>query len=770
MKHLFTLTLLSVACGVFADTDVVLNGSIPISMERNAEYHLELTPREIEIQVAEPLICHQQFTSTLPMLLRLYDSNNTTVAGFTNGVTGAQIDNINNLFRLTTDASLVCANASGFITSPADQDVIFGSDFSSTGQVDIQAAILPVSLTQVTDDQEVNYQLVFTNVGSAPAKTDIVDFFSRSGGGEPYMFDGSWTCVHSAGNEAVNCGTSGLSGSGIVELTDARIGPGEVLTVNITRSVQASALFLGQEIELMAVAFVDNDANTGFIQDSNPANNVVTRNLIVTDNQQPTISSIAAQVINEDGSTGALAFTVGDAETPAGSLSVSVLSSNTSVVGVSNVFIGGSGANRTVTVTPVANRNTVEAGPVNVTVRVTDGGGGTADSVFSLTVNPINDKPSFTICGNVTHEILAGSQPTCGDNRITFANFVTSVDTGPFESGQTVLDYDIISVVDTNSILDNFGFPDIDIDPANGNLNYGLSGNYGIATIQAVLIDSGGTANGGINASDVVEFTLTVPGPDVRLESTLYLGHDGGFNCDTATDQLQTVSGSNVTYCYRVLNTGSTYLDMTALSDSALGITVGNMTIIGTPGILAPGGEVTYFYQSTVSGDLNTNASVTVNPVDELGNDIVTLSDVIDLDSATLDEIAPSILLEKTVYAGHTTGADCAIAGDSIVVNNGDDVTYCYRFTNTGDTHLDLVSYFDSGPLVFGVNELNLLSGPDLNISLLGPGQIAVYYLESNDTVNGTAAVQMNPVQNTGADIPGMVNVSDSDSTAITVQ
>ena len=74
-------------------------------------------------------------------------------------------------------------------------------------------------------------------------------------------------------------------------------------------------------------------------------------------NTPPTITGIAAQVTNEDTATGAIAFTVGDAETAAGSLTVSGSSNNTTLVPNGNIVFGGSGANRTVTVTPAANQN-----------------------------------------------------------------------------------------------------------------------------------------------------------------------------------------------------------------------------------------------------------------------------------------------------------------------------------------------------------------------------------------------------------------------------
>src|SRR5262245_25684063 len=64
----------------------------------------------------------------------------------------------------------------------------------------------------------------------------------------------------------------------------------------------------------------------------------------------PTISDIPNQTINEDGFTGAIPFTVGDVETPAGSLTVSGSSDNPTLVPPSGIMFGGSGAARTVQV------------------------------------------------------------------------------------------------------------------------------------------------------------------------------------------------------------------------------------------------------------------------------------------------------------------------------------------------------------------------------------------------------------------------------------
>ena len=102
-------------------------------------------------------------------------------------------------------------------------------------------------------------------------------------------------------------------------------------------------------------------------------------------NQLPTITNITDRMIDENEATGAIAFTVGDVETAAGSLTVSGSSSNTTLVPNGNIVFGGSGANRTVTVTPAAN----QFGTATITVTVKDADGGTTSDNFVLTVSPL---------------------------------------------------------------------------------------------------------------------------------------------------------------------------------------------------------------------------------------------------------------------------------------------------------------------------------------------------------------------------------------------
>jgi hypothetical protein len=98
-------------------------------------------------------------------------------------------------------------------------------------------------------------------------------------------------------------------------------------------------------------------------------------------NNVPTINNITDRSIAVNTNTGAIAVTIGDVETAATSLTLTRASSNPTLVPLSGIVFGGSGANRTVTVTPVAN----QLGSSTITVTVSDGALTTSDT-FVLTV------------------------------------------------------------------------------------------------------------------------------------------------------------------------------------------------------------------------------------------------------------------------------------------------------------------------------------------------------------------------------------------------
>lgn len=197
-------------------------------------------------------------------------------------------------------------------------------------------------------------------------------------------------------------------------------------------------------------------------------------------NTAPTISNIADTATNEDTATPAISFTVGDAETAASSLTVTRTSSNTTLVPIANIIMGGSGASRTVTITPAANQN----GTATITVTVSDGALTASDS-FVLTVNVVNDAPTIS----------------------NIANAATNEDTPTSAIAFTVGDIDTTTLTVSGSSSNTALIP-------NANIVFGGSGTNRTVTITPAANQSGTStisvtvSDGALTATDT--FVLTV--------------------------------------------------------------------------------------------------------------------------------------------------------------------------------------------------------------------------------------------------------------------
>jgi hypothetical protein len=179
------------------------------------------------------------------------------------------------------------------------------------------------------------------------------------------------------------------------------------------------------------------------------------------------------------------------------------------------------------------------------------------------------------------------------------------------------------------------------------------------------------------DGTSIVEATDTASvdtvSPSIVLVKTV--GTDP--NICAITDSIQVLAGTEVIYCYTVTNTGDIPLNIHDLYDNQLGD-----LLIDFNYILAPQASTFITATSVIDVDMTNTATWTAN--DGIYN-------VVAIDTATVDVIAPSIRLEKTV------GADPSIcaASDSIQVEAGTEVVYCYTVTNTGDVPLDVHELYD---------------------------------------------------------------------------
>lgn len=179
--------------------------------------------------------------------------------------------------------------------------------------------------------------------------------------------------------------------------TDADI-PAQTISFTLSGGADAGRFTLNASNQLVFLVAPDFESPSDFNADNvyevevtadDGAGGSTTQSIAVTvtdGNEAPSITAVPDQTLNEDQPSGVLTFTIGDLESAATGLSVTASSSNPAVIRNAGITLGGSGANRTIMVAPVAN----QSGASVITITVSDGTL-TTDTSFVVTVNSVND-------------------------------------------------------------------------------------------------------------------------------------------------------------------------------------------------------------------------------------------------------------------------------------------------------------------------------------------------------------------------------------------
>ncbi len=101
--------------------------------------------------------------------------------------------------------------------------------------------------------------------------------------------------------------------------------------------------------------------------------------------QAPQIVGLANQSLPQDTSTPVLTFQVSDADSGANAVTVTATSSDPAIIPAAGIVVGGSGANRTLQITPAAD----VFGNAMITIRAVDPDGLFAQQVIGVTVNGV---------------------------------------------------------------------------------------------------------------------------------------------------------------------------------------------------------------------------------------------------------------------------------------------------------------------------------------------------------------------------------------------
>jgi hypothetical protein len=183
-------------------------------------------------------------------------------------------------------------------------------------------------------------------------------------------------------------------------------------------------------------------------------------------------------------------------------------------------------------------------GTASYEVILSDGGWYVPDvpHTLTITVNPVNDQPSFSIIGNQYAGTVAGLEEV--------VNFVTIVVLGPDQPGNNEAQTQMIDeYLVTNNNPNIFQVePSIDV---NGKLSYTPAANTnGVAKVTVKLRDDGGTDNGGVDLSEPLTFTITIANKSIIDINNLHrpplhimeLSKSG-----TAGDDVKVAPGQEVT-------------------------------------------------------------------------------------------------------------------------------------------------------------------------------------------------------------------------------
>lgn len=254
---------------------------------------------------------------------------------------------------------------------------------------------------------------------------------------------------------------------------------------------------------------------------------------ITPSNDAPALRIASSLKINEDSGSTNISFMVTDVDSDLDNVTITPSSSNAALVPATNLVVSGTGTNRTLTITPLPDISGVAV----IQLTAQDDGGAQATAVLSLTVNEVNDAPSFTLSTNVV--------TVAEDTALILTNFVASADRGsPNESKQSLT----YLVTTTNKAF----FSVLPTISSTGTLNFKPASNAdGSTTVNVVLQDNGGISFGGTNKTDPQSFTITVTAvddaPAISLARTLSINEDSGTtnisfkvtDVDTAADNIQ---------------------------------------------------------------------------------------------------------------------------------------------------------------------------------------------------------------------------------------
>jgi len=291
-------------------------------------------------------------------------------------------------------------------------------------------------------------------------------------------------------------------------------------------------------------------AITVVVNDGQPQNNLVSRTFNVQVSSGPSIAPLATQFTLEDEPLNPFNLGLSNPGGTVSSLLLRVSSSDSTLINNAGLTFGGSGANRTLRLTPRTNA----FGWAWITLVASNVTGTATSSTFLLVVQPVDDAPTLNVLGDFT---------AASDTPVTVP--LNGITAGPANEQQQHLF--LLATSSDPSVIPN---PIITYQSPNSTGSLTFTPHSSVptwVTITVTIFDDGLTSTGG-NNQIVRHFTVTVMPPAPPAELRLDIQGDSGLLSWPATVSAQ----------YRVYSTTNFGAAWLRLPNS--GTTVGNYIFV----------------------------------------------------------------------------------------------------------------------------------------------------------------------------------------------
>ncbi|NQU68861.1 MAG: tandem-95 repeat protein, partial [Candidatus Marinimicrobia bacterium] len=490
-------------------------------------------------------------------------------------------------------------------------------------------------------------------------------------------------------------------------------------------------------------------------------------------NDSPSFTKGADQIVNEDSGETTVAgwatlISAGPLDELTQSLNYVVSNDNNSLFSVSPAI----SADGTLTYAPA----TDQYGSTQVSVILSDNGGTerngsdhSSAQTFNITINPVNDEPTFVISADITvNEDDGSADKTIAASAKTITEFIGAINLGPENE---VVDFSQAATFTVTT--DNDGlFAELPIINPEGTLTYRPAHNvYGSALITVVLNDGGGTDNSG---DDNLSGTFQITVNPVNDFPAFTIGANQSFLEDDGNTTISQPGAEHLISEWATnINLGPENEVVDFSQNATFTLFTNNDGLFSTLPAISPAGELTYtpelnqYGSATVTIVLSDNGgmefggidttqavsfTVTVQPVNDqptiiLGEDIVN-----DEDNANTDL---TISAPQKLLVGWATSLNLG------PVNEVED--FFQHATITLTTDYDAL--FSELPTLFSNGTLRYT----LALNMYGTANISMTLLDNGGTVDGgvdtftdTFIITVNPVNDKPSFVVG-ANITENE-------